>query len=441
MKGHGTVVTGVPISGAVKAGDTLELLPSGKKTGLRAIQNYRHESQTATAHISSALNLRDLQPEEIQRGMCLAAPGVYQATKMALALVRNDSESLVLKQRRDLRVLAQTASVVCRVRLLSSDSIKPGQSAYVVLNFEEPIALAAGDKFILRILSPEETIGGGVILSANPGRVRRTSPNLIPRLDMAFESVSQGDYFGSALYAGGSAVLTATRVSALTQSESASALKQVEDKVQKGDLVPVGMAQWFCTARSEEVKSRIAKILARYHRENKNAWGMKPEYAASFFGIEPAGSASLAKIITEGEGEIVMRHGFLALKSFSPQISQKEIKLREQTLELLSKQDFQIIAKGELQEKLQMSGSELKLIMRMLSDEGLVVVTGNYIVSNDTFEEFKASVLHLFKEHKELELKTIRDKTGMGRNAAVTLLELLDNQGVTKRKGNVRVLL
>ena len=48
--------------------------------------------------------------------------------------------------------------------------VGPGESCYAQLRLEEEIAVRRGDKFIVRFYSPLETVGGGVILDANPSK-------------------------------------------------------------------------------------------------------------------------------------------------------------------------------------------------------------------------------------------------------------------------------
>jgi selenocysteine-specific elongation factor len=172
MKGHGTVVTGVPCSGSIKAGDPLELLPSGEKLTLRSVQTYREEVEEAVSHRSSALNIREAPVSMFARGMTLCEPGVFRPTRSLLVHFDN-LEDKPLKHRGEYRFHVGTAAIVCRIKTLHGEALSPRASGFLHLVLKEPCAVCAGDRFVLRSLSPASTLGGGLVLGANPGRVRR----------------------------------------------------------------------------------------------------------------------------------------------------------------------------------------------------------------------------------------------------------------------------
>jgi len=67
VKGYGTVVTGIPISGCVQLGDPIELHPVRKKYVIRAIEAYKHDMDVAPAHSCAAINIRDIEPDLLAR--------------------------------------------------------------------------------------------------------------------------------------------------------------------------------------------------------------------------------------------------------------------------------------------------------------------------------------------------------------------------------------
>ena len=79
VKGLGTVVTGIPVTGRIHVGDRVELLPGGVECGIRAIQCYKMDTGSLEANICGALVLRNVRIEDVRRGMTVAAPGVHTA--------------------------------------------------------------------------------------------------------------------------------------------------------------------------------------------------------------------------------------------------------------------------------------------------------------------------------------------------------------------------
>jgi selenocysteine-specific elongation factor len=81
MKGHGTVITGTMISGAVKKEDEVELLPFSRVLRVRGVQVHGSTAERAQAGQRTALNLAGVAQEELSRGMTLASPGLLRPTR------------------------------------------------------------------------------------------------------------------------------------------------------------------------------------------------------------------------------------------------------------------------------------------------------------------------------------------------------------------------
>ena len=85
LKGFGTVTTGIPLSGEIKIGEMVEILPGGKLAKVRGIHAYGKESKSARAGHSSALNLTDVDHQSVVRGAVIATPGYFRPVKMIAA--------------------------------------------------------------------------------------------------------------------------------------------------------------------------------------------------------------------------------------------------------------------------------------------------------------------------------------------------------------------
>jgi selenocysteine-specific elongation factor len=68
------------------------------------------------------------------------------------------------------------------VRLTESEELRPGESALARLKLAEPIVALPGDRFVLRSLAPQVTVGGGTVLDpAATGR--RPDPTWLEALE------------------------------------------------------------------------------------------------------------------------------------------------------------------------------------------------------------------------------------------------------------------
>jgi hypothetical protein len=68
------------------------------------------------------------------------------------------------------------------LRILEGKVLRGGETARVQLRLLRPVAAAPGDRFVVRRLSPVETIGGGVVLDPLWPPVRRATPEVLADL-------------------------------------------------------------------------------------------------------------------------------------------------------------------------------------------------------------------------------------------------------------------
>jgi selenocysteine-specific elongation factor len=174
VKGFGTVVTGTLISGAVRKEQEVELAPGGRRLRVRGVQVYGATAEQAVAGQRTALNLADIEPAELARGMVLTAPGRFHATTQVDCQLELLASAKPLKHRAPVHFHAGTAEIEAEARLLGGGTVlKPGERAYVRMVLREPALLLPGDRFIIRRFSPVVTIGGGVVLETAGVRYRK----------------------------------------------------------------------------------------------------------------------------------------------------------------------------------------------------------------------------------------------------------------------------
>ena len=208
IKGYGTVVAGIPSAGRCAIGDELELFPGPERTACRAIQKYNKVSENTEANVCSAINIRAIKASDIKRGMTLAAPGAYRQSSSAILSVRNVHGSISLKRRQEMRFCYGTSATIVSGLLIGSTCLAPAEEGFMQIKIPKPGVLAAGDRFILRSLSPSATIAGGVVLTANSDPRNRKRPVGIEKLKAARAAAENNDPFLSELIAGPSCIIS-----------------------------------------------------------------------------------------------------------------------------------------------------------------------------------------------------------------------------------------
>ena len=173
VAGFGPVVTGSLVSGAVSREQKLELLPSRAPVRVRRIEVHGRETPEARAGERVSANLAGVELAELRRGLVLATPGAFATTSLLTARVELLPGAPEIASGNRLSFHHFSSEERVRVRPLDGQTLAPGVSARAQLRLSSPIAAAPGDRFVLRRLSPVETIGGGVVLDPLWPPVRR----------------------------------------------------------------------------------------------------------------------------------------------------------------------------------------------------------------------------------------------------------------------------
>jgi selenocysteine-specific elongation factor len=183
IDGFGTVVTGTLMEGSVKVGSEVQIYPGDQVAKVRSLQVHGENVETAYAGQRTAVNLVNIKKEEINRGNVLAAKGSMKQTMMIDVKIQMfDDTPRILKNDDRLHLYYGSAEVLCKAVLLDKDVLESGQEGYAQLRLEEEIAVKKGDRFIIRFYSPVESIGGGVVLDANPTKHKRFRNEVIEAL-------------------------------------------------------------------------------------------------------------------------------------------------------------------------------------------------------------------------------------------------------------------
>jgi selenocysteine-specific elongation factor len=162
VKGAGTVVTGTLWRGTIAPGDEVVLLPDGRRTRVRAVQEHDEARDRAHAGRRVALNLVGVEVRDVARGdvVATAAAGLAPSYLLDAALdTRLEHGSRV-------HVHHGTREVPARVGWLGG--------RFHQLRCEAPLIASRGDRLVVRSVAPPDTLGGGVVLDP---RARKHGPS------------------------------------------------------------------------------------------------------------------------------------------------------------------------------------------------------------------------------------------------------------------------
>jgi selenocysteine-specific elongation factor len=443
LKGIGTVVTGTLWSGEIKAGDGLVVVPGGARAGVRSVQVHDHEADVVHAGSRVGVNLRGLDRDDVARGDWLAAPSLA-----ALAGRRFDAWVSVLPGTRPLRSGDQvrvhhgTSQYLARITPLEGREIAPGASVAAVVRLDADALALPHDRFIIRSLSPVATVAGGEVLLAGAQRWHARE-----RHAAFLAAVRAGDARAAVRALAedrGQHGLTPDDLAAagFAPSKTAKALAAaVADRELEG-LTPAGApgpVRWFGPGVLTALRAALlAGAVERTASRPERPFSSVAELAA----LAPALPAPDAGLLLQGmveAGELVAGEGGYA-PAGAGVLGDEQAALAEQVLVRLAADPIAPPTLVVLAEELRRPPRELARLLDVLARRGDVVrVDKDLWFTTGAIDGAREVLLAQLESAGEVTLAGFRDAASCGRRNAQALLEYFDREGLTLRRGDVRV--
>lgn len=445
MRGFGTVVTGTVLSGQVRARDEVVLLPVGKLIRVRGIQIHGQDVEVARVGDRAAVNLTSIEVEELERGDILGQPGFFNSTYMIDARLHLLADAPVpLKNRSRVHLHLGPREVLARVVLLEKEELLPGGTQLVQFRLETSGVATRGDRYVIRRYSPVQTIGGGIVLDPQPRKHRRFREEVIQILkDLEQEDPTQ--VLGIHLKTTGFHPRPVQRLA----SDMGISTVQVEEHLKylmgKRCVVTFQHAGKDYYAHGDfwdMLLERIQDALTVFHRTYPLRTGIKrEELRLKVLGFPPSsfyeeGVEYLIRI-----KNLKIERSLLSLANYSITLSEDQSHIREEIQACLlrsnatppSLKDLSLNVGRDLQ-----AVEEVVVAMQGMGD--LVRLEETLLFHPKTLKDLERKLVQFLNLNEEVDVATFRDMVGTTRKYAVPLLNFFDNQGVTVRQGNVRVL-
>lgn len=183
IKGAGTVVTGTLIGGSLQRSQKIVVQPAGVTARIRSMQSGNSEITQALPGMRVALNLPDLHPRDqsigsatIGRGDVVTVAGLgTPSDTLDVVLERSDRANeerigQTIINGTTVRLHFGSANVPARLCLQQGEELVPDQPALAQLRLESTAYLFADDRFILRDSAGQRTIAGGQVLEPRAQR-------------------------------------------------------------------------------------------------------------------------------------------------------------------------------------------------------------------------------------------------------------------------------
>ena len=443
VDGFGTVVTGTLIEGSMHEGDSAELIPGGAATRIRNLQVHGKDVETAYAGQRVAVNLAGLKKTDIQRGDAVAKPGSVRTSRMIDVRLQNLRGSRRVIQNDSQVHLYHTSQVqLAKVVLLDRDALNPGESCYAQLRLTDPIATKSGDRFVIRFLSPLETIGGGVILDDAPARHKRFQKPVLDALKIK-ETGSGGDRVIQVLTEFGTELPNAAKLAAKLRMEEAEVADAVRELCARGRAVEPLEGRYASAAVMDKTWETCREILALYHKQNPLHAGMKEaEVRQKCFKMLDQTTADALLYALRQEGKLRRVSERYALSDFEIKFTKRQNNIKQKLLQTYQKADLESPATDDVLAGFpQNEKVDAKQVLESLVTGGdLVMLTPQICWYKDTYARVCDVVKAHFADHETITLGELRDLINSSRKYTLAVLEYYDKNRITKKDGDLRRL-
>ena len=441
MSGFGTVATGTLRYGTLANGQEVEIMPRGNRARIRQLQVHNKVEEIAYPGQRVAVNLRNIDREQVARGDALASPGYLEPTRLL------DVELQLLERVRPqprygemARVLFGTCEEPAALRILGERQPKPGSLCVAQLACQRDVAVPVGEHFILRSMSPVTTIGGGRILDNSPAKHRRSDNSAVSRL----ANLASGDTAEVV-----DELIRAAGVRGMDMAELSRSMNLAADDLLQGldktEVVFAGPQRLLSRSAFDSLCEQALAGIGRFHEANP---GRKGQPLTEFrSGLEAGVDEPVFRFLVEhlvDQGLLQTDKSIIRLRDFDPlgALNPQEKKIAEDIASAFAAGGLKPPEPGEVLQ----GNPQRKRLYRLLADTGELVPvhsrdTNRVLVFHRRSIEGMVTMLEqAYPGSTAFSVADARKLVDTSRKYAIPLLEYLDSRRVTIRIGDKRKL-
>ncbi len=433
LPGHGTVVTGT-LSGQVLAvGSEAMIMPQGRPVSIRGLQSRGVTRDLIHPEERTAANLRGVSVSEIKRGSVLCIAGSAAASHCIDATIELLPQSAHrVRHNEDVRVLFGTSSEVASLRLYGGGQLGVGQTGLAQLRFKKPVVGFAGQRAVLRRLSPPSTLGGAVFLDPQAVSTRSSDAQRVSVLEAAQAHDVPAIANALAKACGGAVCLSDVARLARLSSTATRAMLSTGFDALGSDFVG---SHADINACKSMILDTLASYHARYplHTAAPRTGIARNTVAQALLSYAEKALLDTGSIRLRGAGLALSNHDPLAL--LTPQQSERiaQIENMFRTSDLSPPPTQSIIQDGADHDLL-----ELCIDLGRLTVLRNVSLNQTLVFHTDALTAAAARLRTAFVPPQSFTTGEARTALGTTRKVIVPVLEYLDTQGVTVRTADAR---
>ena len=442
LKGYGTVLSGIPVSGSIKTGDEAVILPQGLKGKIRAMRVYQHNSDIAMCGQCAALNIPQWDHKKIHRGNVVTIGRYFSPRLLYLCKFRLlDSAKVTLKNGSQVKFHTGTSQVTANIFLMEASHLSAGCESLIQVKLSEPVVAGPCDRFIVRTLSPANTVGGGIIIEALECKLNKKNPEVLEDIkkraqavldnqDFVEYSVKQADNFAA----------DENQISLRTKQPPEILKKILNRLIEEGKIVNLSGAVYIHKDNILKLENLLTETLREFHENRPESPGITLRQFLEQSSLPKEVFDGMIKLLT-GQGKLIERKGYLALPEHKEQFSEEEQKLLREVESLFINNLFQPPKLNEIVEHTGVDAEKIRKILRILNEQQkLVKVEIELLFHSRAIEKAGQILTDYIKKEGKLESVKFKYLLDTSRKFAIPLLDYFDRIGLTRQDSHTRYL-
>ena len=434
VKGFGTVVTGTSKNSRISVGDIVTVYPQMKEVKIKGIENHGNKLEILEAGNRCALNI-NIDSKEIRRGNIIAKKNsliISDRVDCIFTLLKRSSN---VKNNQRIRINIGTEELIGRVKIFLEDEIFSGDKKFVQIEFEKESAFSVGDVGIVRSFSPIATIGGIEIINIPKERAKRKDLKYLERLEI-LSSKNKYKKIESIVLNSGDIFMTKESIELFlgekiseTEIENSQNIEKIFDDI------------YINTGKLENLKNKILEYLEQYHQKYPLAIGIKrSELKNRFFENYSIKVYNIILKYFRKKNIIEMHEEYVFKKDFKIKLNKEQKKMKDEIFSIYKKGGF--------------TPQKIEDISNLFKDKDFFSAVHSYMVNNPFLVELKEGNFMLkgffmesekklreyLEKNRKITLGEARELFGVSRKSILLILEKLDENGVTKRIDEYRIL-
>jgi selenocysteine-specific elongation factor len=445
-RGFGCVVTGTLTGGSFSVGEPVEIQPPGRRCRIRGLQSHGVSVESCPPGLRCAVNLQGVELDEVARGQVISTPGFLEPTVSADVEVTWLPVAAPVEDQVAIEFLTGTAKRRARLAVIGDEPLRPGEAGFARLHIDgEAVPLVPGDRFIARGFSRNvasgSTIGGGIILDVSPPHRRRSAPEV--RRDLAQLATGEpAERLVVLIRRSGFRGAEVDRLHREAGLEAKTFDETLAVLAAKREIASAANRRWLHHEALEDLERRLLANLDAYHRAEPIRPGMPTSALRGSLPENVARDSAELIVARLSERGLIKIEGDLArLPDHHPTLSAADQVLVERIATESRALGLEPLSLQRWGKQLGAGGDQLRNLLAHLVRAGrLVRAPGELWFDREAVDALREKVVAHLRERGRLDTPDYKRLIGTSRRTAVPLMELFDQEHLTVRSGEARVL-